>query len=103
MEYLITIWSSVQQLPTSRPASSLILAQTSHRHRTDMCSMYDVGRITSKPHSVGGLPNSESGLEIQPVARATGQGGVAKTFARHLRTHNLSRYRVCLSTQGWTP
>ena len=30
--------------------------------------MYDVGRITSKPHSVGGL-------EIQPVARATGQGG----------------------------
>ena len=28
-----------------------------------MCSMCDVGRITSKPYSVGGLPNLESGLE----------------------------------------
>jgi hypothetical protein len=40
-----------------------------------MCSKYDVGRIISKPHSVGGLPNLESLLEIQPVAHATGQGG----------------------------
>ena len=44
--------------------------------------MYDVGRITSKPHSVGGLPNSESGLEIQPVARATGQGGGGRDFCK---------------------
>ena len=79
---LATTYQPANQFPYPRTD----IAQTSHRYRTDMCSMYDVGRITSKPHSVGGLPNSESGLEIQPVARATGQGGVAETFARHLRT-----------------
>jgi hypothetical protein len=59
-----TTYQPASQFPYPRTD----IAQTSHRHRTDMCSMYDVGRITSKPYSVGGL-------EIQPVACATGQGG----------------------------
>jgi hypothetical protein len=48
--------------------SCIDIAQTLHRHHTDMCSMCDVGKITSKPHSVGGL-------EIQLVVRATRQEG----------------------------
>jgi hypothetical protein len=53
-----------------------------------MCSMCDVGRITSKPHSVGGLQNSESGLENSAGGTHHRAGGVAETFARHL--HILS-------------
>ena len=38
----------------------------------------NVSRITSKPHSDSGLLNWESGLKIQLVAHATGQGGCRK-------------------------
>jgi hypothetical protein len=69
--------------------------------------MYDVGRITSKPHSVGGLPNSESGLEIQPVARATGQGGWQRLLqgtsvtCSNMRQHAPLNSAASLHTLSW--
>ena len=46
-----------------------------------MSSKCHASRIISKPHLDGGLLNLGSGLDIQPVARATIQG-VAKTFRK---------------------
>jgi hypothetical protein len=54
-----------------------------------MCSMCDVGRITSKLYLVGSLPNLGSGLEnLESGARYWAER-VAETFARHLCTKRL--------------
>jgi hypothetical protein len=67
----ITTYQSVSQF--SYPYTDIV--QTSHRHHIDMCSMYDVGRITSKPYLVGGLPNLENGLENLESGLENSAGG----------------------------